>query len=157
MIHRGNICVKFGDWECNGSEEVGIVKSVQTDRRQTFSIRKAQLRLWQRWANILTAHIKVKSHYFPSGFHFRNKIISCEHKSIISKYESKCRIKFDWSHISIQQSGGNHIVRTVKEEKTYEKKRMDIQTVGIFVHSTFLSPRCNLLEIGRKSYRVIAP
>ena len=155
MTHRGTF-VLFGDWECSGSEEVGIMKILQTDRRHKLSSRTARLRLWQSWAKILTAHIKVQSHDFPSGFHFRNKIISCEHKCIISKYKSKCRFKMDWSHIAIQQSGVNHFVITVKEQKMYEK-RMEIQTVGIFVHSTFLSPRWNLLEIGRKSYRVIGP
>ena len=36
-----SICVKFGDWECNGSEEVGIVKSLQTDSRQDTFNRKS--------------------------------------------------------------------------------------------------------------------
>ena len=37
-------------------------------------------------------------------------------QNLISKYESKCRFKIDWSPISIQQSGENHIVRMVKEK-----------------------------------------
>ena len=42
-----------------------------------------------------------------------------------------------------------------KRKEKRIKKRMESQTVWIFVHSTYLSLRCDLLEIGSKSYRVI--
>ena len=41
------------------------------------------------------------------------KIVSCEHKSRMSKVKSKHHFKIGWSHISIRQSDENRIVRTV--------------------------------------------
>ena len=48
-------------------------------------------------------------------------------QNLISKYESKCRFKIDWSPISIQQSGENHIVRTVKEKKNVYKNEWKVR------------------------------
>ena len=75
-------------------------------------------------------------------------------QNLISKYESKCRFKINWSHFhptiwweSYRENG--------KRKKKHIKKRMESQNVWLFVHSTYPSLRCDLLEIGSKSYRVI--
>ena len=78
---------------------------------------------------------------------------SCEHKSRMSKVESKRRSKICWHPISLRNSDENHMVRTVKEIKN----RIKIAWKVGLGHSTYLCRSCRIIgELDGKSYCVTA-